>query len=290
MKESQSLIPSLLVFLGACFYGVLATMVKLCYDMGYSTYEVTMVQYSTGLFIMLIISFFTRNLIWNKASLPLLLAGTTLGFTGIFYYLSLTSSSVSTAIILLMQSTWMGVLWDTIKEKKTPNVKLLGVVIVIWIGTYLTAGAHIIANLEGLIFGLIAAISYTITIKYSGFGKELHSPISRSFTMLIGGFMVIAITYLIANNTEPSTDDFIFDPNFLALGTLLGLCGTVLAPLLFSYGMPKLSLSKATLLSSVELPVSVLSALWLLGEGLSLLQIIGIGCIVIGIIYIPTIR
>lgn len=239
---------------------------------------------------MAIISLFTKNLFWNKASLPLLIAGTTLGFTGVFYYLSLTSTSVSTAIILLMQSTWMGVLWDSLKEKKLPNTKLIGVVIIIWIGTYLTAGAHLVTNIEGLVFGLLAAISYTITIKYSGFGKETHSPISRSFTMLLGGFIIVAMAFFILHDVKLSTIDPLFDFNFLLLGTLLGICGTVLAPLLFSYGMPHLSLSKATLLSSVELPVSVLSALWLLGEGLTPFQIIGIGCIISGIIIIPTIR
>lgn len=290
MKNPHPLIPSLFVFTGACFYGFLATMVKLCYDLGYSTYQVTMVQYSTGLLIMLVLTLLTKNLIWNRASATLLLAGTTLGFTGIFYYLSLTSSSVSTAIILLMQSTWMGVLWDSIAERKRPSSKLLGVVLLIWVGTYLTAGAQIIANLQGLIYGLIAAISYSITIKFSGFGKEIHTPISRSFTMLLGGFLVIAAAYFWTYSPSPIHNELNFDPYFLLLGTLLGICGTVLAPLLFSYGMPALPLSKATLLSSAELPVSVLSAYWLLGEGLSISQIIGIGLIIIGIIYIPTIR
>lgn len=239
---------------------------------------------------MLVLTLSTKNLIWNRASATLLLAGTTLGFTGIFYYLSLTSSSVSTAIILLMQSTWMGVLWDSIAERKRPSSKLLGVVLLIWVGTYLTAGAQIIANLQGLIYGLIAAISYSITIKFSGFGNEIHTPISRSFTMLLGGFLVIAAAYFWTYSPSPIHNELNFDPYFLLFGTLLGICGTVLAPLLFSYGMPALPLSKATLLSSAELPVSVLSAYWLLGEGLSISQIIGIGLIIIGIIYIPTIR
>ena len=67
----------------------------------------------------------------------------------------------------------------------------------------------------------------------------------------------------------------------------MGLLGTFLAPLLFSIGRPHTGLGTATLLSSVELPVSVLSAFLLLGEEISTLQIGGLIGILLGVISIP---
>ncbi|MFY7938077.1 MAG: EamA family transporter, partial [Flavobacterium sp.] len=106
-----------LVALGATSYGMLATFVKLAYKDGYTTAEVTSSQFIYGILGILFINLFQK--IVNKEKVQkassknifqLMVAGTSLGMTSVFYYLCVKYIDVSIAIVLLMQTVWMGVL------------------------------------------------------------------------------------------------------------------------------------------------------------------------------------
>ena len=95
-----------LVGLGATSYGMLATFVKMAYDEGYSTPEVTTAQFVLGILGMLLINLFQKNKKGNtavKASpkniFQLIAAGTSLGMTSVFYYLAVKYIPVSIAIV-----------------------------------------------------------------------------------------------------------------------------------------------------------------------------------------------
>ena len=116
-----------LVGLGATSYGMLATFVKLAYgDTGitgnpYTTAEVTSSQFILGIIGILLINLFQKNKNKNtvkKASsrniFQLMLAGTSLGMTSVFYYLAVRYIPVSIGIVLLMQTVWMGVILEMI--------------------------------------------------------------------------------------------------------------------------------------------------------------------------------
>jgi drug/metabolite transporter (DMT)-like permease len=107
-----------LVALGATSYGMLATFVKLAYKEDFTTAEVTSSQFILGIIGILIINLFQRTKNKNtaiKASpkniMHLMLAGTSLGMTSVFYYLAVKYIPVSIGIVLLMQTVWMGVLY-----------------------------------------------------------------------------------------------------------------------------------------------------------------------------------
>ena len=71
---------------------------------------------------------------------------------------------------------------------------------------------------------------------------------------------------------------------FVSWGIVLALFGTILPPVLFSLGMPKINLGLGAILSSVEIPVSVLMAYFLLHEKVDLLQWVGIVLIMLTVI------
>lgn len=284
MKKSLA---NTFIFFGACSYGLLATLVKLGYSMGLTVYDITLLQYITGFVALTAVLLLTKNFRWTKTSIPLVIAGTTLGTTGLFYYLSLEYTSVATGIILLMQSTWMGLLWESFRDKKWPDKRSLISLLLILGGTLFSVQGEIQLDPIGVLFGLLAALSYTITIQYSGLDPEGHSPISRTWTLMIGGFLVVFSAFWIWGFSNSQLSDVSGLWEALGLGVLLGLLGTFAAPLLFSIGRPHTTLGTATLLGSVELPVSVLSAFFLLGEEISTLQIGGLIGILLGVISIP---
>lgn len=125
MSNNNLLKGVFLVGLGASSYGMLATFVKLAYKENFTTAEVTTAQFVYGIIGILIIMALQKPKKkseelkpTNKHIFQLMLAGTSLGLTSVFYYLCVRYINVSIAIVLLMQSVWIGVLLEWLLEKK----------------------------------------------------------------------------------------------------------------------------------------------------------------------------
>ncbi len=267
-----------LVFLGACSYGVLATIVKLGYIAGYNTFEITFGQFAIGWStLLLIVLIHKKTRLLSTANFPkkrsLMLAGASMGFTGVFYYLCVKNVSVSLAIVLLMQSTWMGVVTEWFIEKQRPPIRKIIAAVIVLIGTALAAqlfNSELELNITGILLGLIAAISYTITVFASGTVATNLPALERSFWMLSGGFIIVLIYGLFSYTGS-------FDTSILfSYGIPLALFGTILPPILFNYGMPSTGTAVGTIIGAVELPVSVLMAYFILSEVIDFAQWIGI--------------
>ncbi len=271
---------SLLVALGASSYGMLTTFVKMAYAEGYTSYEITFSQMLLGLIGLIILNFlFVRekqNYVEEtktKSILKLMAAGTSLGLTSIFYYIAVKYIPVSIGIVLLMQSVWMGVLFEGLMAKKKPGLNKIVAVIVILVGTVLATNIlmdSIELDWRGIGWGLLAAVSYTVTIYTSNnLALHLHS-FRRSLWMMLGGTLIIAII-----SAPFLIEQFNLDI-FKKWGLLLALFGTILPPILFTSGMPKINVGLGAIISSVELPVAVLLAYFLLDEVVNFYQWIGI--------------
>ena len=94
MTNVKTLKGVVFVALGATSYGMLASFVKLAYQENYTTAEVTTSQFVLGLLGLLIVNIFqkmnAKTAVENATSkniFQLMLAGTSLGMTSVFYYL-----------------------------------------------------------------------------------------------------------------------------------------------------------------------------------------------------------
>jgi drug/metabolite transporter (DMT)-like permease len=96
--------------------------------------------------------------------------------------------------------------------------------------------------------------------------------------MLLGGLIIVMLI------SFPSLIEKFNWQIFTSWGIVLALFGTILPPVLFSIGMPKINLGLGAILSSVEIPVSVLMAYFLLHEKVNLYQWSGIILIMITVI------
>lgn len=296
-----------LVGLGATSYGMLATFVRMAYDENYTTAEVTVSQFVFGIIGILLINAFQRNRNNNTAvkaskknKSQLMLAGTSTGLTSVFYYLAVKFDiPVSIAIVLLMQTVWIGVLLEWFLEKKAPSkVKTISVIIVL-IGTVLATNllnADVKLNPLGIFFGLLAATSFTTTMFTANRIATEISSAQRSLYMLFGGGIMVLIfaliTQIIPNQFPAVADalgvfstakDFNFTI-FLKWGIILSLFGTIIPPMLLNAGFPLTGIGLGSIVSALELPVSVLMAYFLLNEKVILLQWIGIVLIILAIV------
>lgn len=283
MERKNLLKGVLLVGLGASSYGMLATFVKLAYKEGFTTDEVTFSQLSLGVLGMLLITLFQTKI--RKIETPaikkndlskLLLVGSSLGFTSLFYYLSVVYINVSVAIVLLMQTVWMSVLIEAILSKRFPSFQKIISVIIVLVGTLLATnliGKEVNLDWKGIFWGLMAAASFTTTMYASNRIATYLPAYKKSLIMLLGGFVVI-IGFLLY-----SYDGSFNFSIFWKWGLVLSLFGTIIPPLLLNAGFPKTGLGLGSIVSSIELPVSVTMAYVLLSEEVIAIQWVGIALI-----------
>ena len=277
-----------LVGLGATSYGMLATFVKLAYKEDFTTAEVTTAQFVYGILGMLLINLFQKTRNKNqvikatpKNIFQLMVAGTSLGMTSVFYYLCVSFIDVSIAIVLLMQTVWMGVLLEWFLDKKRPsNQKIISVLIVL-IGTLLATNllnSEINLDWRGLVFGVLAAASFTTTMFTANKIALGISTAQRSLYMLLGGAIVV---FFFAVFTQVTPFNFEI---FAKWGIILALFGTIIPPILMNAGFPSTGLGLGSIVSSLELPVSVLMAFFILNEQVITLQWFGILLILAAIV------
>ena len=288
MTNSSKLKGVFLIALGATSYGMLATFVKMAYAEGFTTPEVTIAQFVYGITGILLINAFQKAQNKNQATkaapktiAQLMLAGTSLGMTSVFYYLAVKYIPVSIAIVLLMQTVWMGVLFEMLLEKKIPSAQKIISVLVVLLGTALATNIienQIAFDWRGIVLGLLSAASFTTTMFTANRVGIGVSSAQRSLFMLLGG-AVIVFGFAIANQTG----DFHFEI-FAKWGIVLALFGTIIPPLLFNAGFPLTGIGLGSIVSALELPVSVLMAYFLLNENINTWQWIGIVLIILAIV------
>lgn len=300
---SSKLKGSIFVFFGACSFGILSTIVKTAYSHGYVLRDVVDSQVFIGmvtLWTLYTISLIRKNRTnenVNKAevtiqeNLPfwknpvvwkLLASGVFTGLVGIFYYQCVKLIPASIAIILLMQNVWMSILIEFLVFKKKPSrVQVIAMCLVLG-GTVLAAGlleSRVQMDPKGIVFGLLAAFSYSIFILSSGrIGNDL--PVAKKSALMITGSCIA--TFILF----PPVTMFgmWFTGGLFPWGLALALFGTIIPPFLFSKGVPMTGVSLGSILGSAELPVAVLASAVVLHEVVSIWQVLGVAIILSAIV------
>ena len=213
--------------------------------------------------------------------MQLMVAGTSTGLTSIFYYLAVKYIPVSIGIVLLMQTVWMGVLLEMFLEKKLPSkIKVLAVVIVL-LGTAMATNlitTSTALDWRGIVLGLLAAASFTTTMFTANRVAVDISSAQRSLYMLFGG-AIIVFFFALATQVTPFNFDI-----FYKWGILLAIFGTVIPPMLMNAGFPLTGIGLGSIVSALELPVSVMMAFFILNETVIPLQWFGILLIILAIV------
>jgi len=310
MEKKNILKGVLFVGIGASIYGMLATFVKLSYRDGFTTSEVTTAQFVLGFIGLLIMNLIQTKTSKKPLSKPspkeirmLMLAGTSMGFTSLFYYIAVQYINVSIAIVLLMQSVWFSVVVESFIARKFPNARKIIAVMIVLTGTILATNLinmQVKIDWHGIFWGLLAAASFTMTM-FTSNTLATHLPVLRkSMTMLSGGAVVVLLFLFFAqigpmyfdglksfylNFTDNTEHIRPFDYSiFWTYGFVLALFGTIIPPILFNIGFPKAGLGLGSIISSLELPVSVTMAFMLLGEEVIPVQWFGILLILFAIV------
>ena len=277
----------LMVFAGAGSYGILSTLVRLTYDEGYNAAQVSFLQALLGAMVLWIMVALQRKPVRRmgmRTLFLLLLTGSAIGLTTWLYYLSVQYIPASIAIIMLMQFTWLTVLFDWLLLNNVPGVRLLIAITLILAGTVLAAGgngAGVPFSLKGLLIAFASALAYALYIvANSRVGRE-HAPVTRSAIIVSGAALTILLV-----NCRTLSEGF---PVTLSFGKWIGLLtlfGTIIPPVLFAKGIPKIGVSLSSVLMVAEMPVAIVCACVVLKEQVSGVQWVGMVLMLGAMVYL----
>jgi len=275
---------------GAISFGVLTSFVKLAYRQGYNAAEISFVQALIGAVVLWLVFFFSKKENATRKEIPyLLFTGVFIGISTYFYYLSVKYISASVAIVLLMQFTWISILLEWAVFKKKPSRSEFSITVLILIGTLLasglTPGQDISLPIEGIGYVLLASIVYAAYIvSNSRIGKDVNWQNKSAWTMTGSAISILLV------NTQSLVFDHHLGLELLEWGVFLAVFGTILPPVLFAIGIPKIGATTSSLLMTVELPMAVISAHFILDESLTTTQVVGIAIMLTSIVMMNLIK
>lgn len=273
-----------IVTLGALSYGMLSSFAKIAYSQGYNAGEITFSQAGIGTLILLILMLIRNDKRQKYNRWKLLLAGSSMGISAYTYYLSVEYIPASLAIVLLMQITWMSILAEWIFYKKKPSsVEFISCIFIIF-GTVLAGNLIDIKSFTfpmiGIVLGITSALLYTLYILFtSKLGNNIPM-FEKSAIMTMGSAMMILII-----NFKSITTSTHIDLGLLQWGTFLAVFGTVIPPICFTWGMPKIGAGLSAVLLTLELPSAIFFAHLVLNEQINFIQIIGVLIMLSAIIF-----
>ncbi len=175
----------------------------------------------------------------------------------------------------------MGVLLEMILEKKLPSKQKVFAVFIVLIGTVLATNIinnDIVLDWRGIGWGVMAAASFTTTMFTANRVAIGISSAQRSLYMLLGG-AIIVFSFALATQVTPFNLAI-----FAKWGIILALFGTIIPPMLMNLGFPLTGIGLGSIVSALELPVSVMMAYVLLDEKVIFSQWVGIVLIILAII------
>jgi drug/metabolite transporter (DMT)-like permease len=275
----------LFVLLGAGCFGFTPVFAKLGFSFGYTLGQINIIQMLISCLLLWTFSFVKRASfkgLTKKNTPQIMITGCFIGLTSVFYYGSMQYLPASLAIILMFQFVWIGFILEWIFSKVKPSPVTILSILFILVGVFFASN---ILNgeiqglpIKGFLYGILSAFTYAGFIFFSGKVAVQVDPWIRSSLMSSGSTILILIIFM---RDIPT----VFPPegDLLLSATGVSLFGAVFPPLFFAVGAPLVSGGVANILTSVELPVAILSASLILSEAVTPLQWLGTAIILAAI-------
>ncbi|WKA51010.1 DMT family transporter [Planococcus liqunii] len=268
----------LYILIGASFFGFTPIFAKIGFSHGYSLGQINIVQMIISFILLWSLTLIKRASfkgLHRKNILQVMVTGCFIGLTSIFYYGSMQYLPASLAIILMFQFVWIGIILEWIFSKIKPSKLTVLSILLILVGVFFASnfvnGDINGLPLRGFVFGILSAFTYAGFIFCSGKVAVNVDPWTRSSLMVTGSTILVLVVFM---GDMPAVLPLEKDLVTTAVG--VSLFGAVLPPLFFAAGAPLVSGGMANILTSIELPIAILSASLILSEAVSPFQWFGI--------------
>lgn len=288
---NKTLTYALLVFLAGSSYGFIVPAVKIASANGVNVADFLPAQYLFSFILMAgVIAARKVKLTEPREMLKLAGIGLLTSCTSLCYYRAVALLPGAVALTLLFQFVWIGVIINSVVERKLPDKPTIVAVALVLVGTVFAAGlvdaSFSDLDPQGIMFGLGSAVFYSLFLFTSGkVGTDYVVPL-RVMMLSLGGFFMTS-----ALNLNFFTEA-LWDPAIWPYAVAMSFLGIIIPTGLIAFASPKLPAGMVTIMASSELPVGVLAAWAIISDVPSMPTLIGVCLVLAGIVYnqIPTLK
>lgn len=285
----KKLLPFFMIALGAAFWGCIAIFVKGLKVSGFTEMEIVTIRVSFAAIMLTIIGGirYRKQFKIGVKNLPLFVG------TGIFsitffnwcYFITMDQLGVSLAVILLYTSpAFVAVLSFLFLKEAIKGRKILAIAGTI-AGCILITG-NPIQNKEtltmiGILTGLGSGLGYALYTIFGKFALRRYSPYTVTlYTFIVAAAVLVPFTGI----WQKLNVLFLAEPLLFAIG--LAFVPTVMAYLMYTWGLERTEGSIASVIATVEPIVATVLGVFLYNEQMGALHIAGAGLILISVMII----
>ncbi|WP_342028047.1 DMT family transporter [Lentibacillus halodurans] len=280
----------LLIILGAGLWGTIGWYVKNLYAYGFTPMEVVTLRVwsaATLLMLFLVITSPEKLKLTSFSDLKYFI-GTGVFSIVFFNFCMFTAIDLSTipiaTALLYTGPAFVTVLSFLLFQEPFTKPKLSALLITI-VGSALVVGLVPLNlntfQLGSILFGLGSGFGYALYSIFSKFALEKYTSISiTAYT-----FIVAAVSLLPFFPYQEKIS-LLMDPSVLFYAIGLGFLPTAFAYIIYTYGLNQTEASKASILTTVEPVVATLIGIFVFQEAFSLVQMLGMACIIGAVIII----
>lgn len=273
-NRSNELLGSMSICFSALMYATLPILVKLAYANGLTAGNALWLRYLFS-FILLVVfmSLVSKGSLLSLLSPPVIAQGIFLTVGGLLYFYALEWLSAGVAtIIFFSHPVFVAVLSILVYKEKIVLRLFLGLVLAV-LGIALVSGAGGLSSSlpsQGLVYALSSCLCYTLYSLVGQKAMDRHDPLSVTATISMLAILVLTPVFYrdLAALSHITASQF-------GIALAMAVLNTLLAVLFFLKGLKRIGASRATLLSTAEPVFCLLMAYIILGESLSLQQIMG---------------
>ena len=255
----------------ATSFGVMPVLTKVVYDDGADTTGVLSFRFTVASLVLLVLARVRGEPLPRGRALAAITALGAVGYAveATAYFEALERISAGLTALLLYLYPALVVVLSAVFLHHRPTRAASSCVVVATLGTALTVGPVAGGQAVGVLLGLAAAASYAVYIVVSSRVASGTGPLATSAVVMGGAALTYDGRALAGGAAYPSEAG--------AWAALVGvtLVGTVVAVAAFFAALALLGPSDTAVVSTVEPVVSVVTAVVLLDESLTALQVVG---------------
>lgn len=274
-----------LVILAGVSWGVISIFIHALDGAGLDSFDIMTVRtWGSALILLVYLAITDRNKLKIALKDLWMFIGTgllSLTFFSYCYFTSIVESGTAVAVVLLYTSPAFVMIMSFIFFKEKLNATKGIALVMTMAGCALVAGIAGGAarlSMRGLLLGLGAGFGYALYSIFAGFALKKYSSLTITFyTFLLSGIALLTIRnpYTIVNRVDIS-----LWPYMLGLVVI----ATVLPYITYTVGMSRMEIGKAAVLVTVEPLVGALIGVFVWGEAMSPMKLLGIVLILASVV------
>ncbi len=286
-KTSSQIAGTLCVILAGILWGCIGIFIRQFSLTLTSMQIVTARTLLTVCILFLVLLIFKRNLLKIKLRDLWCFIGTgvcSIIFFNYCYFKCMNMTSLSIAAVLLYTAPAIVMVISAIVFKEKITVQKISALLLALLGCVLVSGiigTEALISKEGILVGLGAGLGYAL---YSIFSRAALNRGYNSLTIIFYTFLIALIGLIpITDWKSLSAEMFASTDKFLYF-VMFAIVSTVLPYIFYTYGLTKLTPSKASIMASIEPVAATIVGFIFFNERPSTVAFFSIGCILFSII------